>query len=203
MLGAVDSLTPAQRDTVRRTLDPGERLLWAAGASRGMLAGAVLPAGCGIPFVLMGAWPLIMVLRHIGTIFDDQNGPIGFLFFAGFGLLFVAAGLLTIRHGFTLRRDLAAAVWAVTDRRFFKVVARHNRRVLEAVPLRLVTGVDLVEYGDGSGTLTLTTDAPHTERRKGAGRRRGQYRIMGVKDAAAARRLIQAEVDRAVAAETG
>lgn len=194
----MDQLTPTQRAAVEHQLDPGERLLWAAGASRGMLAGALLPGCVGLPFIVFGTWPLVTAIRHAPQMFDADNGFLTVLIFGGFGLVFVATGLFSLLHGVRSRRDLAAAVWAVTDRRFFKVIERHGRRVLDAVPLRLVTGVDLQEYPDGSGTLTLTTDAPHTERRRGAGPRQGLYRIMGVRDAAAARRVIQAAVDRTI-----
>ncbi|WP_419807742.1 hypothetical protein [Sphingomonas sp.] len=195
----MDQLSPTQRAAVDRQLDPGERLLWAAGTSTGMQAGALAPGCVGVPFVLFGLWPLLTALSRVRTVFDEQNGLLAFLIFAGFGTLFTGVGVLAIRQGFRSRRDEAAAVWAVTDRRFFKAIDRPNRRVLEAVPLRFVTGVDVVEYGDGSGSLTITTDAPHNLRRKGAGARRGRYLIMGVRDAANARRIIQTEVDRAAA----
>lgn len=197
----MDQLTPAQRAAVERRLETGERLRWAAGTSTGMQAGA-FAAGCmGVPFLLFGAVPLVIALRHLPTLFDEQNGFLAFLIFGGFGLLFTGIGVLAIRQGFVNRADAAATVWAVTDRRFFKLIERGRRRVLEAVPLRFVTGVDLVEYDDGSGSLTITTDAPHNARRSNAGARRGRYLILGIKDAAAARATIQSEVDRAAAAK--
>jgi hypothetical protein len=199
----MDTLDQPKRAALDRQLEPGERVLWAAEASRGMQAGALAPGCVAVPLIAVGAVPLLKALSVVPVLFDERNGFLGFLVFLGFGLVFVGAGVAVLRQAAVQRRDLAATVWAVTDRRLLKVVARGRRTAVEAVPLRLVTGVDVYEYDDGSGSLTLTTGAPDNVPRRNGGPKAGQYRILGVKDAAAARRVIQEQVDRAVAAGPG
>jgi len=180
-------LSESNRAALAAELLPGEALLWAAEPSAGMrVAGfaiwlVAIPAlGFGLLWTGLTLVPLLMGV-------PDRMNWIGVVA-ALFGLPFLGVGLIALWRPFSLRKAADNTVYAFTDKRLIRLLHGKTREVSE-VPMDSIGSVDMVEYSDGSGTLTIQALGPAEQ----GGKRRAiaLYQLMGVKDVARARALLR------------
>lgn len=183
-------LSPSNRAALTAELLPQETLLWAAEPSAGMrLAGFVVWL-VAIPFVGFGLfWTGLSLVPLLLGGFQGV-GWIG-LIAAAFGLPFLGVGLLLLAKPFALRRAADRTVFAFTDKRLIRLQHGRNHEVSE-VPMDSIGSVDMVEYPDGSGTLSVQALGPPEA--TGARRPVAVYQLMGVKDVSRARTLLRERI---------
>lgn len=180
-------LSEANRAALAAELLPGEALRWAAEPSSGMRVAGFAIWLVAIPFLGFGLlWTgLTLVPLLIGA--PARMTWLGIVA-ALFGLPFLGVGLIAFRKPFQLRKAAENTVYAFTDQRLIRLQHGKTRAVSE-VPMDSIGSVDMVEYSDGSGTLTIQALGPP----EAEGRRRpiALYQLMGVKDVARARTLLR------------
>lgn len=183
-------LSEDNRAALAAELLPGETLLWAAEPSSGMRVAGYAIWLVAIPFVAFGLfWTAL-------TLFPLLSGTPGRMTWLGlvaalFGLPFLGVGLIALRKPFALRKAADHTVFAFTDRRLIRLQQLKTRSVSE-VPMDSIGSIDMDEYADGSGTLTIQALGPP----EAGGTRRpiAVYQLMGVKDVARARTLLRERV---------
>jgi hypothetical protein len=181
-------LSDANRAALAAELMPGETLLWAAEPSSGMRVAGFSVWLVAIPFVAFGLFWTMTAL--VPVLMGDREGWLA-LVFGSFGLPFLGMGLIAMFQPFRMRRNADHTVYAFTDRRLIRLVHGSERAVSE-VPLDAIGGVDMVEYSDGSGTLTINTLGPDDS--EGGRRPMAVYQILGVQDVARARTLLRERI---------
>lgn len=184
---ASTGLSESNRAALMAELLPGEALLWAAEPSSGMRVAGFAIWLVAIPFTVFGLlWSALTLL----PLLFGEPGRAGWLGLVAalFGLPFLGVGLIALRKPFALRRAANNTVFAFTDKRLIRLVHAKAREVSE-VPMDSIGSVDMVEYSDGSGTLTIQAlGAPEAT---GTRRPIAIYQLMGVNDVARARTLLR------------
>jgi len=180
-------LAPANRAALERELAAGEAVGWAGEMSRGTQWAGCMVWLVAIPFTVFGL--LWMLIAGLGMLADSGamarvTSGLGALF----GLPFLVIGLILLWQPMRMRRRARGTVYAVTDRRILRIV-RAGATELSQVPLDRIASIDLQEYADGSGNLTVRTGPP----RAGTGDDdiEATYLIVGIADARAAHRAIE------------
>lgn len=186
----IAGLSEGNRAALAGELLPGEALLWAAEPSSGMRIAGFAIWLVAIPFVGFGLFWTSLTLLPLLMGASGRTGWLG-LVAALFGLPFLGVGLIALWKPFALRRAADNTVYAFTDRRLIRLVHAGVREVSE-VPMDSIGSVDMVEYSDGSGTLTIQALGPA----EAEGKRRpiALYQILGVKDVARARTLLRERI---------
>jgi hypothetical protein len=146
------------RARVKRELDPGERLLWAAASSPP-------PSASGDGYFIAVMVELLMLLTGVGFVILAKLGPtaygaresplvLGVIFcmIAGFALIATVAAWFGARRQ---RRQQSTPFYAVTDQRAIQWQPEHGSDAVRIIFLRRGTIHHLVriERPDGSGSL--------------------------------------------------
>lgn len=185
---ATNELSADNRAALAAEMLPGETLLWAAEPSAGMrLAGFVVWL-VAIPFIGFGLFWTALTLLPL--LLGAGMGWIGGIV-SLFGLPFLAIGLILFLKPFSLRKTADNTVYAFTNRRLIRLVHGKTREVSE-VPMDSIGSIDMAEYSDGSGTLSIQALGPPEA--SGARRPIAIYQIMGVKDVARARTVLRERI---------
>lgn len=185
-------LSDGNRAALAAELLPNETLLWAAEPSAGMRVAGFAVWLVAIPFLAFGLFWTALTLVPLLSGAPERMTWLGIVA-ALFGLPFLGVGLIAFLKPFSLRRAADNTVFAFTDRRLIRLQHGKTREVSE-VPMDSIGSVDMVEYSDGSGTLTIQALGPP----EASGTRRpiALYQLMGVKDVARARTLLRARAGR-------
>ncbi|MDG2533664.1 hypothetical protein P6144_08405 [Sphingomonas sp. HITSZ_GF] len=180
-------LSQSNRAALAAELLPGETLRWAAEPSSGMRVAGFAIWLVAIPFVGFGLLWTGLTLLPLLLGAPERMTWLGIVA-ALFGLPFLGVGLIALWKPFSLRKAADNTVFAFTDRRLIRLQHGKTRSVSE-VPMESIGSVDMVEYSDGSGTLTIQALGPPEP----SGQRRPivLYQLMGVKDVARARALLR------------
>ena len=154
-----DGLSDNLRARVKRELDPGERLLWAAQGDP-----PLQPRGpgfyfvCMITLVLVGMAIFFIMLPGAGQLAGgDFAIGLGLVLLVPAGLLFM--GLIAGWNGRrTRRRQLKNACYAITDRRVVIWIPEPKGDAIRVQALRRgqFGNVVRIERPDGSGTLQFS-----------------------------------------------
>jgi hypothetical protein len=156
-----DRLSDDLRARVKRELEPGERLVWAAWSNP-----PVEPHGVGfyvvrmitLGFLVLGLY-LIVPRRHVRH-WDDGSGKvvgIGALLISGLAIMSMTANWNNRRKE---RRRQMGTCYAVTDRRAIVWAPELDGRAIRAQAMRrpLVKNLVRIERPDGSGHLGFSDE---------------------------------------------
>lgn len=172
---AAASLSPENRAALMARLEPGETLIWASEPSRGARLAGCFTALVAIPFIGFGLFWEALTLLPLLT--GSATGNAFEWFGALFGLPFLAVGVLALWSPRIMARRAARTVYAFTDRRMIRML-HGEEEALSEVPTDRIADVSFHEYSDGSGTLTVNTNASTDPEGEVA----ATYQIAGVKD---------------------
>jgi hypothetical protein len=181
------ALSAGNRAALAAEMLPGETLLWAAEPSAGMRLSGFVIWLVAIPFLGFGLFWTGLALLPLLLGAGMQGSWVGGIA-ALFGLPFLVPGLIMFLKPFSLRKAADNTVYAFTDRRLIRLVHGKTREVSE-VPMDSIGSVDMAEYSDGSGTLSIQALGPAEA--SGARRPIAIYQIMGVRDVARARTVLR------------